>query len=155
MAAQPPASTAVGQDVAVVLGSFLVLGVLSGVLWWWVVTPAEFTKLPNGGSMSEVELGKQFDAIVDLEDQFRHVVVPIERHHGFRRQPPPAARIERRRHGGRQVVDVVEQRLEHPCSRNDALGDALGKARDGRFLPVDEKKPAPDRTAGADPAHKL
>jgi hypothetical protein len=62
MAAQPLPSTAVGRDVAVVIGSFLVLGVLSGVLWWWVVPPAQFTKLPRGGSMSEVELGKQFAA---------------------------------------------------------------------------------------------
>ena len=62
MTAQPPASTAVGRDVAVVIGTFVVLGVLSGVLWWWVVPPAEFTKLPRGGSMSEVDLGKQFAA---------------------------------------------------------------------------------------------
>jgi uncharacterized membrane protein YeaQ/YmgE (transglycosylase-associated protein family) len=62
MAAQPLPSTAVGRDVAVVIGSFLVLGVLTGVLWWWVVPPAQFTKLPRGGSMSEVELSKQFAA---------------------------------------------------------------------------------------------
>jgi hypothetical protein len=62
MARVPSASTAVGRDVAVVIGSFLVLGVLSGVLWWLVVPPAEFTKLPSGGSMGEVDLGRQFNA---------------------------------------------------------------------------------------------
>jgi hypothetical protein len=62
MAEHPSASTAVGRDVAVVIGAFLVLGVLSGVLWWLVVPPAQFTRLRSGGSMSEVELGKQFSA---------------------------------------------------------------------------------------------
>jgi hypothetical protein len=52
----------VGRDVAVVIGSFAVLGVLCGVLWWLVVTPAEFTKLRNGATMSELELSKQFAA---------------------------------------------------------------------------------------------
>ena len=62
MAREPSASTAVGRDVAVVIGTFLVLGVLSGVLWWLLVPPAEFTKLSGGGSMSEVDLGRQFAA---------------------------------------------------------------------------------------------
>jgi hypothetical protein len=62
MAEQSSASTAVGRDVAVVMGTFLVLGVLCGVLWWLVVPPAEFTKLRTGGSMGEVDLGRQFNA---------------------------------------------------------------------------------------------
>lgn len=62
MARHPSASTAVGRDVTVVIGWFVLLGVLSGVLWWLLVSPAEFTKLPNGGSMGEVDLGKQFNA---------------------------------------------------------------------------------------------
>jgi hypothetical protein len=51
-----------GRDVAVVLGSLLVLGVLCGVLWWRVVDPAEFTKTARGAAMGEAELGKRFDA---------------------------------------------------------------------------------------------
>ena len=50
------------QDVVVVLGVLLVLGVLGGLLWPVLVTPAEFTKLASGGAMGENELGKQFGA---------------------------------------------------------------------------------------------
>jgi hypothetical protein len=62
MARTPSASTAVGRDVAAVLGILLVLGVLCGVLWWLVVPPAEFTKGADGASMGELDLGKQFAA---------------------------------------------------------------------------------------------
>ena len=55
-------SRAARQDVVVVLGVFLVLGVLGGLLWPVLVTPAEFTKLASGGAMGENELGKQFGA---------------------------------------------------------------------------------------------
>lgn len=50
------------SDVLVVLGVFLVLGVLGGLLWPLLVTPAEFTKSSGGGSMGENELSKQFGA---------------------------------------------------------------------------------------------
>jgi hypothetical protein len=62
MAPHLSASTAVGRDITVVIGWFVLLGVLSGVLWWVLVSPAEFTKLPSGGSMGEVELGRRFNA---------------------------------------------------------------------------------------------
>jgi hypothetical protein len=54
-----PAGTA-GGDVVVVLGLFLLAGVVGGVLWSQVVSPADFTKLANGGSMGEDELARQF-----------------------------------------------------------------------------------------------
>lgn len=47
-------------DCLVVLGSYLALGVVCGVLWWLVVDPAVFTKVDDGGSMGELELGKRF-----------------------------------------------------------------------------------------------
>jgi hypothetical protein len=50
------------QDVLVVVGVFLTLGVLGGLLWPVLVSPAEFTKLASGGAMGENELGKQFGA---------------------------------------------------------------------------------------------
>jgi hypothetical protein len=51
------------RDVLAVLGTFLLIGVACGVLWWLAVTPATFTAMPDGGgSMSEVQLGKRFDA---------------------------------------------------------------------------------------------
>ena len=50
------------QDVLVVVGVFLALGVLCGLLWSVLVSPAEFTKLASGGAMGENELGKQFGA---------------------------------------------------------------------------------------------
>jgi hypothetical protein len=46
----------------VVLGSLLLLGLLGGVLWWLLTDPAEFTRLQEGGSMTEVELGQRFSA---------------------------------------------------------------------------------------------
>ena len=46
----------------VVLGVLLVVGVLCGRAVAHVVTPAEFTKLAQGGSMGEDELGRQFGA---------------------------------------------------------------------------------------------
>lgn len=55
-------STGARADVLVVLGVFLVLGVLGGLLWAALVSPAEFTKLPSGGAMGENELSKQFGA---------------------------------------------------------------------------------------------
>lgn len=60
-----PASQSTGgarQDALVVIGVFLALGVLGGLLWPVLVDPAEFTKLASGGAMGENELGKQFGA---------------------------------------------------------------------------------------------
>jgi len=56
-----PSATA-GRDAVVVLGTLVVLGLLGGVLWAMVVSPAEFTKLADGGTMSEDQLGRQFGA---------------------------------------------------------------------------------------------
>lgn len=53
---------AVGRDIVVVLGTLLGLGLLCGVLWWLLVSPAEFTKLRDGAVMSEVQLGRRFSA---------------------------------------------------------------------------------------------
>lgn len=53
---------AVRRDALIVLAAFVVLGLLCGVLWSQVVTPAEFTRLPDGGAMGEDDLGKRFGA---------------------------------------------------------------------------------------------
>ena len=50
-------------DVLVVLGTFVVLGVLCGVLWWVLAPTPVFTKVRGGGSMDEVDLGQQFGAV--------------------------------------------------------------------------------------------
>lgn len=55
-----PAGRGAGRDVVVVLGSLLVLGLLCGVLWSLVASPAEFTKVSNGASMDEDQIGRQF-----------------------------------------------------------------------------------------------
>jgi len=49
------------SDAVVVLGVFLVLGVLCGMAWWLLVEPAEFTKARGGTTMGEVELSRRFD----------------------------------------------------------------------------------------------
>src|SRR4051812_29298038 len=50
-------------DVVVVLGIFVVLGLLTGVLWWLLAPSPEFTKVRGGGTMDEVGLGRQFGAV--------------------------------------------------------------------------------------------
>jgi hypothetical protein len=58
----PDSSRAAVRDVAAVLGCLVVLGALCGALWSAVVTPAELTRLPNGGAMNETALSAQFGA---------------------------------------------------------------------------------------------
>jgi len=49
------------KDALVIVGSCLVLGVASGILWWLLVDPPTFTKVGQGGSMGELQLGQRFD----------------------------------------------------------------------------------------------
>lgn len=49
-------------DVVAILGAFASVGLLAGVLWWLLVDPAEFTKAPDGGAMSELEVSRRFAA---------------------------------------------------------------------------------------------
>jgi len=58
---RPAAAGAVGE-VAMIVAPLTVLGVLCGVVWDLLVTPAELTKLANGGAMNESALGEQFGA---------------------------------------------------------------------------------------------
>jgi hypothetical protein len=51
-----------GRDAVLVIGGLLVLGVVCGLVWSRVVTPAEFTKVANGGAMGEDQLSRQFGA---------------------------------------------------------------------------------------------
>ncbi len=54
---------AVVVDVATILGTFLVLGAVCGLVWWLVVDPAVFIRTRGGGgAMGEVELSKRFAA---------------------------------------------------------------------------------------------
>jgi hypothetical protein len=49
-------------DLVVILGSYLLLGVLCGLLWWLLVDPAMFTKSEGGGgAMGELELSNRFN----------------------------------------------------------------------------------------------
>jgi len=52
---------AVLNDAVAVLGSYLLLGLIGGLLWWLLVDPATFTKVSDGGSMDELDLGKRFN----------------------------------------------------------------------------------------------
>ena len=54
-------STGPVADVVVVLVCYLVLGVVCGVIWWLLVDPALFTKVHGGGTMSELQLSKEFN----------------------------------------------------------------------------------------------
>ncbi len=51
------------DDLVAVLGVYLALGLLAGVVWWALYDPALFTKGEGGGlGMGEVELAKRFNA---------------------------------------------------------------------------------------------
>jgi hypothetical protein len=52
--------TGAGRDAVVVIGVLLLVGVACGIVWSLVVTPAEFTKVANGGAMDEDQLSRQF-----------------------------------------------------------------------------------------------
>lgn len=49
------------RDALVIVGCYVLLGVVGGILWWLLVEPAVFTKVSDGGSMGEVELGRRFN----------------------------------------------------------------------------------------------
>jgi hypothetical protein len=55
-----PARGGPAADVLTVLGTFLVVGAVAGLLWWVVSEPAKYTKGPAGLSMGEQELSRQF-----------------------------------------------------------------------------------------------
>jgi hypothetical protein len=48
-------------DVLAVLGTFVLLGVVGGLLWWVLAEPAEYTRGRAGLAMSELELARRFD----------------------------------------------------------------------------------------------
>lgn len=56
-------SPASRRDVVAVLGTYVALGVVGGLLWWALYDPAQYTVARGGGvSMGEVDLGKRFNA---------------------------------------------------------------------------------------------
>jgi len=50
------------RDVVTVLLVLVVIGVLGGVLWSQVVTPADYAKVANGAVMDEDQVARQFGA---------------------------------------------------------------------------------------------
>ena len=46
-------------DLAWVLGYFAVAGVVAGIVWWQVATPAYFTRTSDNAAMLQVELGRR------------------------------------------------------------------------------------------------
>ena len=50
------------RDALVVLGWFLVIGVLAALVWWKVTPLAEFTRSATGGQRGEDQLGRQVAA---------------------------------------------------------------------------------------------
>jgi len=56
-----PAAGALRRDALAVLVTYAVLGVSCGLVWWLVWEPPLFVKVAGeGGSMGEVQLGRQF-----------------------------------------------------------------------------------------------
>jgi hypothetical protein len=50
----------VAADAAVVVGGYLVLGIVCGGLWWLLAAPAEYVVTGDGGTMGELELSRRF-----------------------------------------------------------------------------------------------
>lgn len=48
-------------DVATVLGGYIVLGLVGGLVWWLLADPPAFTKGPDGSAMGELALGRRFE----------------------------------------------------------------------------------------------
>lgn len=57
-----PSEEGARADVLAVLGTFVLLGLAGGVLWWLLVDPARYTVAAEGAAMGEVELSKRFNA---------------------------------------------------------------------------------------------
>lgn len=51
-----------GRDALVVVGGFVVVGLVCGGLWWSVTDLAVFTKQDDGVSLGELQTGKRFNA---------------------------------------------------------------------------------------------
>src|SRR6185437_8399311 len=109
---------------------------------------------PDDDTTTAVISGR-FDRIIDLEDQFRHVIVPIEIGHRLWRQPPAARDIEWRRRRCGELVDIVQKWREHFRRRYGSLGDALAQARQRRCFTMYQKNAALDRPARGNPTRQL
>lgn len=53
-----PPGKDVGREAALVLGLFLLAGVIGGLLWWQVTPLAEWTRTQENGSMDEEQLSR-------------------------------------------------------------------------------------------------
>ncbi len=91
-------------------------------------------------------------SVVDVEHQFRHLVVPIELRHSFRRKSATAGDIAQGRDGRRQLIDIVDDGLEQLRRWDDPFGDALGKPCNRRVFAMDEEQATLDRSARRYPA---
>lgn len=49
------------RETGLVVGAFLLLGIVGAVLWWLLVDPATFTVTAQGGSMGEPQLARRFE----------------------------------------------------------------------------------------------
>ena len=100
-------------------------------------------------------VGGSLDAVVDVEDELRHLVVPVQRDDRLWRQPPPAARVERRGTEVDKLVDVIKDRLEQHRGRNDPIQHTFGEAGDRLLLAMHQEQATSNRPARRDPSRQF
>src|SRR5450756_2831605 len=111
------------------------------------VAPSQRSAQPPDQDAAGAVVGRRLDLIADVEHQFRHVVMPVEMRHRFGREPAAVRDVEQRGRRCRKLVDIVQHRLKQFRRRNDAYGEALGKACDRGLLAVNEEYASLDRAA--------
>ena len=110
---------------------------------------------PSDNDAAGAVVGGGADPLIDIEHEFRHVIVPVQMRHRLGREPAPARHVDERGSRRRKLIDIVEQRLEQFCSRHDPLRNTVGEARDRRLFAVNEKHTSLDRAARRDPPRHL
>ena len=81
-------------------------------------------------------VGGAFHLVVDVENELRHIVVPIERNNSLGSKPAAVAHIERGRRGCREIIGVIKNGAEDFCFGDDPLGDPPEQSGDRRVFAV-------------------
>src|SRR5262249_18998334 len=93
-------------------------------------------QLPNDDA-SRAVVRRRLDSRIDVQDQLRHIVVPIKVHDRFGCKSAPVRNFAR---GGRsrgEFINIVEQGIEDLRCWNGSFGDALYEPFQRGLLTVD------------------
>lgn len=100
-------------------------------------------------------VGRSFNLIIDVKNELRHVVVPVEIDDGVWGEPAAAGDINRCRSCCRQVVDIVQHRREYSRGRQGSLRDPVLKASEGVLFSMYNEQSTANGAPRGDPALEL